>query len=120
VNARILVVDDQPSIISIFVRYFEPKGCSVRGAVTAEEALAAAERERFDVIFLDNVLPGMSGLQAIGELNRRSDAPIFLITGHLDDHIMKDALLLGARGVYSKPLDLGMLEKLILGILTRT
>ncbi|MCX5797601.1 MAG: response regulator [Elusimicrobia bacterium] len=110
-KGRLLVVDDEPSILAAFSRYFGDLGYAVTPVSSAEEALAAAKREPFDFIFLDNVLPGMSGLRAIPELSRRSRAPILMMTAHFDEELKKDALLLGAADFLPKPLDFEALAR---------
>jgi len=102
---RLLVVDDEPSILAAFTRYFGGLGHEVTPVSSAEDALAATQKEKFDIIFLDNVLPGMSGLRAIPELARHTGAPILMMTGHFDEELKKDALLIGAADLLPKPLD---------------
>lgn len=114
---RILVVDDDPAVVASFGLVFAEKDCEVRGAATAQQALFAVETEKFDLIFLDNVLPGRSGLHAIAELRRKSSAPILMMTGHFDPDLKKDALLLGAADCLAKPIDFRDLAPKVLGIL---
>lgn len=116
-KGRILVVDDQPPIVAAFGLYFSEKGFQVRGAGSAREALALVEKEKFDVIFLDNNMPGETGLQAIPALSRKSGAPIIMITGHYDPDLKRDATLLGAVDCLAKPPDFPDLEKRILALL---
>ena len=59
----------------------------------------------FDAVLLDIELPGLSGLKAIDAFTSESKAAVFLMTGHSDSEIEKDALLLGAKGFFPKPLD---------------
>jgi len=110
-KGKILIVDDEPTIVSVFKRYFEALGYEVRGSRNAEEAIALADKESFDFIFLDHLLPGMSGLRALPKLSRRRKTPVFLITGHYDDELKKDARHMGAAGVFEKPLDFEALAK---------
>jgi two-component system KDP operon response regulator KdpE len=112
-KARILVVDDHPEVVAAFGLYFSEKGFVVRGAASSREAMALVEKEKFDVIFLDNDMPGGTGLQAIAGLSRRSGAPIIMISGHYDPDLKKDALLLGALDCLAKPPDFPDLEKRI-------
>lgn len=109
-SARLLVVDDEEVIRQVLSRMMVPKGFEVRCASSAEEALALLEKEAFDVILLDNVLPGMTGLRALGEILARSRAPVVMMTGHFDPEFQKDARLLGASAFVAKPLDFDVLE----------
>jgi len=103
--AKILIVDDEAVVREILSRQLAAWGHAVRIAASAEEALALLERESVDAVLLDNVLTGMTGLQALAELRRRSPAPVLLMTGHSDPEFAKDARLLGAADVFGKPLD---------------
>jgi len=113
VRGRLLVVDDEPAVRAAFARYFGGLGYAVTTVSSAEEALAVAKKEAFDFIFLDNVLPGMSGLRAIPELARRSRTPILMMTAHFDEELKRDALLLGAADLLPKPLDFEALARRI-------
>ncbi len=116
-RARILIVDDDPAVVGAFGLFFTEKSCAVRGASSAREALALVEREKFDVIFLDHVLPGLTGLQAIRPLLQKSAAPILMITGHFDPGLKQDALLMGATDCLAKPLNFVELEARVLALL---
>lgn len=116
-KGRILVVDDQPEVVGAFGLYFSEKGFQVRGAGSAREALALVEKEKFDVIFLDNHMPGGTGLQAIAGLARKSGAPIIMITAHFDPELKRDAMLLGAVDCLAKPPDFADLEKRVLALI---
>ena len=110
-KGRILVVDDERSIVTSLVRIFQDNGYDALGVGSAEEAIASVEKESFDLILLDNVLPGMSGLRAIQELRSRSTAAVVMMTGHFDMEMKKDALLMGALDFLPKPLDIEALER---------
>lgn len=118
-KGRILVVDDDPSVVAAFGLVFSEKGCEVRGAASGPQALAAVEKESFGVIFLDHVLPGMTGLQALPGLARKSGAPILMMTAHFDPELKKDALLLGALDCLSKPMNFVELAPKVLELLAR-
>ena len=71
--AKILIVDDERNVRRAFEALLASKGHSVVTARGAEEALATVDREDCDLAILDICLPGMSGLDASGEL--RTAAP---------------------------------------------
>ncbi len=73
-------------------------------------------RERFDLIMLDVVLPGMTGFAAIAALKRMVDVPIVMMTGHADEEARKGAELLGADALVAKPVDFGTLMDVIGGL----
>ena len=105
-GARILVVDDEPPAVEILSRYLGAKGHRVAGAGSAESAVDALRRGAYDLVLLDVVLPGRTGLQALAELRALTRAPIHMMSGQNDGDTRTDALLLGASGFFGKPLDL--------------
>lgn len=112
-QARILVVEDEHSVGQAMSRVLGKEGFRIFIASSAEEAVHSAEAVDFDVIFLDISLPGMTGLQAIGEFKRRSRAPIIIMTGYPDEETRKDAVLLGAAEFLEKPLNFDRVRRLI-------
>ena len=72
--ARILAVDDEPAIRSLLERTLGKDGHDVRCAACAEEALAA-HPERYDLVLLDVMMPGMDGFELCRIVRERSAAP---------------------------------------------
>src|SRR5437016_171033 len=66
--ARLLIVDDEPSICFALARFFKDRGDVVFTSASAEDALAKLSQTQPDAIFLDIRLPGISGLEAMEEL----------------------------------------------------
>lgn len=112
-RARILVVDDERPTIEIVTRALAARGHAVSGSPSAEEALSALKAGTFDLVLLDLVLPGMTGLQALAPMKPLTKAPIYIMTGQTDDDTKADALMLGATGFLPKPLDLKGLQALV-------
>ena len=111
---KILIVDDEISILNLFKKAFERKGYAVGTAETAEEALENLKTEQFKVMFLDLLLPGMDGLDLCREI--RKDAPnalIFAITGHANQFELMDCLDAGFDGYFLKPIDIAVLYKIV-------
>lgn len=109
----ILVVEDDPVNLDVLRRFLTARGYQVTGAQSAEDALTLLGARSFDGVLLDNVLPGMTGLQAISEIGRTSKAPILVMTGHADEELKKDALLLGASAFLYKPFDFALLARIL-------
>src|SRR6188508_2952247 len=81
----LLVVDDEPSICWGLTQLGEEMGHQVWTASSAEQALDLISRQNPDVIVLDVRLPGMSGLKAMEQFQRRcADAPIIVVTAYGD------------------------------------
>jgi DNA-binding response OmpR family regulator len=103
--AHVLVVDDEPSSVEVLARTLELKGHRGTGAGSAEAAANALTTASFDLILLDHVLPGATGMQSLGRLRALTKAPIYIMSGYTDDDTRKDAMLLGASGFIPKPID---------------
>ena len=101
----ILIVEDDSTQLADCAAKLDALGYDVDVAMTAEEGIAVVEQKEFDLILTDNLLPGMSGLSSISELRGRSTAPIFLMSSYATVESEKDALGLGARAFFKKPLD---------------
>jgi CheY-like chemotaxis protein len=97
---RILVVDDEPIIGIAFQRELGEQGFTVDSVTSAEDAFKAVKSKRYDLVFIDKVMPGIDGIEAcrkIKEISPRSIA-IFM-TGYLDKHnILKEKEFIDAGG----------------------
>jgi len=71
---RILVVDDEPSIVKLVTVYLKPEGYEVLTAADGPSGLKAARLFKPDVMILDIMLPGMDGLELLQQLRRGSQA----------------------------------------------
>lgn len=112
-----LVVVDEHVIVRAISRWLEGEGYWVKGVGSAEEAIELLKSESFDIILLDDGLPGMTGMRALSELPDYNPAPIIMISGHVREGSEEDALALGAKTFLKKPLDLNTLVPAIEEIL---
>ena len=104
--AHILVVDDEPDISALVAYHLARESYRVRTAATGPEAIRATEVERPDLIVLDLMLPGMSGLQVLEELRRRpetQDIPVILLTARKEEQDRIEGLRQGADDYVAKP-----------------
>jgi two-component system, OmpR family, phosphate regulon response regulator PhoB len=105
-NARILVVDDEPDISALVAYHLARESYRVRTAGTGPEALKAIETDTPDLVVLDLMLPGMSGLDVLGELRRRPETeslPVILLTARRDEEDRISGLRHGADDYIAKP-----------------
>jgi two-component system, OmpR family, response regulator ResD len=79
-GARVLVVDDDPTVSDVVRRYLERAGFVVDKAADGPTALALAAERAPDLVVLDLMLPGMSGMDVCRRLRRMSDVPIVMLT----------------------------------------
>jgi two-component system nitrogen regulation response regulator GlnG len=111
---KLLVVDDEPSILHFFRRAFPGPDVGLLTAQTADEGLAVVERERPDVVVLDINLAGESGLDTFRKIHERDPkVPVIFITGHGTADTAIEAMRLGAFEYLLKPLELDQLTDLI-------
>ena len=73
---KILVIDDEPKIVEICHDYLKAAGFEVVSAGDGLQGLAAARREKPDLVVLDLMMPGMDGLDVCRSLRRESNTPI--------------------------------------------
>src|SRR5438067_10489006 len=101
--STVLVVDDEPIVRDVVVRYLERDGYRTLEAATGDEARRVLEREEASLVVLDVMLPGMDGLQLCRWIRSRSDLPIVMLTarGEAADRIV--GLELGADDYLTKP-----------------
>lgn len=103
---HILVVDDDARIRQMLARYFEDEGYRVTAVADGSAMRAQIHSTQFNIILLDLMLPGESGLELAREIRTRSDVPIMMLTGKDDvlDRIV--GLELGADDYMAKPFHL--------------
>jgi two-component system, OmpR family, response regulator ResD len=104
-RARVLVVDDEPTIADIVCRYLDRAGYDASSAADGPGAVAAATREPPDLIVLDLMLPGIDGLEVMRQVRRQlSPAPaIILLTARGEESDRVVGLSLGADDYVVKP-----------------
>jgi two-component system phosphate regulon response regulator OmpR len=120
-KARILLVDDDPRLRSILLRYLEMQDFSVCGVASTALMDRMLEREFFDLLLLDVMMPGEDGFEACARLRRQEpQLPIIMLTarGDLDDRVQ--GLSLGADDYLAKPFEPEELVARIRAVLRRS
>ncbi len=118
----ILVVDDSRTNLNIIARRLTHMGYLTALADNGGDALDLVAARGFDLVLLDLVMPGMSGLQVLAELRSRpetSDLPIIVITARGDPAAAVQALAAGADDHVAKPFDFDVLNARIDRVLAR-
>jgi putative two-component system response regulator len=103
--SRVLVIDDERIIRNLMVEILQMAGHEVVNADTAEDAVAMLEeRDDFDLVVSDVVMPGLSGLELLEAVrSRRASLPVVLVTGAGTYDTLSEALTRGAAGLVTKP-----------------
>lgn len=110
--AKILIVDDEPDIVTALARYFERAGHDVLRAGTGEEGVTLAHREHPAVMLLDLYLPDMSGFDVL-ERTKEHRPVVIMVTGHGDIPLAVQAMQAGAEGFLTKPVELAHLGAVV-------
>lgn len=116
---RILVVDDDPSVVSILTKYFSDAGYSVDAAAHGGDALIAVSQYQPDVVVLDILMEGLNGVQVLEQI--RSLDPkirVIMITGSGDASLKPTAMSMGAFAYVSKPVSLERLHEAVTAAFT--
>ncbi|MCI1574631.1 MAG: response regulator transcription factor [Heyndrickxia faecalis] len=101
---KILVVDDEPSIVTLLKFNLEQAGFEVLTASDGNEGYDTARREKLDVIILDLMLPGMDGMDVCKQLRLgKINTPILMLTAKSDELDKILGLELGADDYITKP-----------------
>ena len=100
---KILVVDDEPTLVATLKYTLEREGYQVFTAGDGESGLSAARDKRPDLIVLDLLLPIMDGLEVCRILRREMSTPILMLTAKTDEIDKVVGLELGADDYVTKP-----------------
>jgi two-component system response regulator AtoC len=104
---RILVIDDEESIRELLKDFLETKGFKVTLAANGESGLEHLKTDKFDLILLDLMMPGMSGLDVLREINfKKINTPSMVITAHASVQTAVEAMKFGAFDYITKPFNL--------------
>ena len=118
--AHILVVDDDDGIRLLVKKYLNENNYIVTTASNAEDALQKIKIIKFDLIILDIMMPGKSGLEFIQENKKKLDTPIILLTAKGDANERVEGLELGADDYLPKPFEPKELVLRIQNIIKKT
>ena len=119
-KAHILVVDDDDGIRELVKQFLNKNNYLVTTAKNSEDALDKVKIIKFDLIILDIMMPGKSGLEFTNENKKKLDTPIILLTAKGETSDRVEGLEIGADDYLSKPFEPKELILRINNILTKT
>jgi two-component system alkaline phosphatase synthesis response regulator PhoP len=100
---KILVVDDEPTIVNTVSAYLEREGFTLRTALDGLTALEIARTFQPELIVLDIMLPGMDGLELLNAVRRETDVYVLLLTAKTEETDKIVGLTMGADDYMTKP-----------------
>jgi DNA-binding NtrC family response regulator len=111
---RVLLVDDEEEFVSALSERLMLRGIEVDSALNGEEALALMVEKVFEVVILDVMMPGLSGLEVLKQIkSTHPNTQVILLTGHGSTREGIEGMRLGAFDYLIKPVDIEeMLEKM--------
>ena len=113
-QGTVLLVEDEPVLAKNIQIYLQRHGFAVTAVGSAEQALAEAERLRPDVVLLDHMLPGATGLDTVAPLAAAAPAArIVMLTGHGSIDMAVEAMKRGAADFLTKPVALAKLREVV-------
>src|SRR6266498_3059356 len=101
--AKILVIDDEPSVTNLVSAYLKPEGYEVYTAADGNAGLKAARAFKPDLIILDLMLPGMDGIELLSRLRRESEVYVIMLTARTEETDKIVGLSVGADDYVTKP-----------------
>ena len=102
-NPKILVVDDEPSILNLVTSYLRAEGYEYYTATDGPTGLKAAQTYKPDLIVLDIMLPGMDGIEVLSQLRRESNTYVIMLTAKSEEMDKVIGLSVGADDYLTKP-----------------
>jgi CheY-like chemotaxis protein len=89
----ILWADDEIDLLKPYILFLEQKGYDITPVPSGADALDKVENQRFDLVFLDEMMPGMTGLETLAQIKQmRPNLPIVMITKSEEERIMEQAI----------------------------
>ena len=110
---KILAIDDQPEITNIIADFLDDN-YEVYPAKSTTRAFALLHADRFDLILLDILMPGMNGMEFLDYLKKQfwyKNIPVIFVTSESDYDTVTQAATLGANGFIKKPIEKDILLK---------
>lgn len=102
-NEKLLLVDDDKELCSLLAEYLSAEGYRVDSACNAHEALEALQSQNYNLMVLDIMMPGISGLELLQQIRPRYSLPVIMLTGRGDEIDRILGLEMGADDYLGKP-----------------
>lgn len=111
---KVLIVDDDKAFLAILSERMRHRGMEVATAESAAAALALMEKESYDAVLLDLMMPEMGGIEALQIMRKKQpEIQVIFLTGHPSVSKGVEAIKLGAMDFIPKPVDMNELTEKI-------
>jgi CheY-like chemotaxis protein len=118
---RILWADDEIELLRPHILFLESKGYAVTSVSNGADAVDRVRKERYDVVMLDEQMPGMGGLEALAEIKEVApQTPVVMVTKSEEEHLMEEALGGQISDYLTKPVNPSQILLTIKRLLERT
>lgn len=118
-TARVLVVEDDPNVAEVVMRYLEREGFRVEAVGDGLQALERAAADPADLVILDLMLPGLDGLEVCRRLRETAPVPVIMLTAKGEETDRVTGLELGADDYITKPFSPRELTSRVKAVLRR-
>lgn len=103
---QLLWADDEIELLKPYILFLEGKGYEVRAVNSGPDAIEAVQDGQYDLVFLDENMPGMTGLEALSQIKTlRPSLPVVMVTKSEEEHIMESAIGAKIADYLIKPLN---------------
>ena len=111
---KVLIVDDDKAFLQILSERMQNRGMEVSTAESATAALQLLEKESYDAVLLDLMMPEMGGIEALQVMRKKQpEVQVIFVTGHPSVSKGVEAMKLGAMDFIPKPVDMSELTEKI-------
>src|SRR5512140_2481512 len=117
---RILAVDDNPQIQKLIMANLQARGYIVECVGSGEEAMDVFAPDRYNLVILDLILPGISGIDVCMWIREQSDVPVIVLSARSEEDLKVRALDAGADDYVTKPFSQGEMLARVRAVLRRT
>lgn len=112
--SRLLIIEDDVNINGMLQEAFGKKGYEVVSAYSGTEGILRIEKETYQMVILDLMLPGMDGQQVLKNIREKSNVPVIVLSAKDELDTKVDLLMSGASDYMTKPFELKELEARVL------
>jgi CheY-like chemotaxis protein len=124
-GVKALVVDDEPMNLSVAKSIFKRYGIETTTASSGQEAIDLCRKQKFDVVFMDHMMPGMDGVEAMKHIRsdvsrKKEELPIVALTANAVSTAKEMFIAEGFDGFVSKPVELAEFERVLNKVLPQS